>query len=318
MLLTDSDFLTTDMLAALEPEIREVAEAQDISLEGDNSIIRAAWDECADTLLEHMDSFGGYLNLSGMGGHVGTLVSHGLGVRRPRVFLSQIVATEAHYANRVPVLQRWMLYRALYLLYRTASQRTVHDRYQAKADEYERESKRHWRSLWAKGLPVVVQPLAAPGAIHEFNSGEWGDANVTAVAGGSGDASAAYAIAITWVGGSRTENNESGPSAPIALNVSANQVIRIDISSLNPPDGTSAANAGATFADGILSPLAASGWNIYVGALGGTLKRQNASPIPIATKTYTFAGAPATTGAVLTAGQLPDANFTFSRVLHRA
>src|SRR3954447_10610901 len=154
MLLTDSDFITAEMLAVLEPEVREVAGTQSITLEGDSSIIRSAWDECADQLLEHMDSFGGYVNLAGMGAQVGTLLSYGLGVRRPRVFLSQVVATEAHYARRVPVVQRWMLYRALYLLYRTASQRTVHDRYQMKADEYAKESKTHWRSLWVKGLPI--------------------------------------------------------------------------------------------------------------------------------------------------------------------
>lgn len=319
-LLTDSDFLTVEMLEALEPEVREVAESSSIAIDGENSIIRSAWDECSDQLLEHMDSFGGYINLAGAP-QMGTMGSYGLGVSRPRVFLSQIVATESEYANRVPVLQRWMLYRALQLLYRTASQRTVHDRYQAKADEYAAETKTRWRSLWVKGLPIVIQPLAAPGAIHEFDSGSWSAANVSAVASGSSSAET-YEIAITWVDGSRyvsqenRGNAESGPSEKITFAVPANNVLRLDITSLNPPTGK---RPEATWlANGVLSPLAASGWNVYAGKLGATLKLQNASPIPVATKTYQFAGAPTSSGAALRMGQVPDANFAFERVLHRA
>lgn len=308
MLLTDSDFLTTEMIETLEPEVREVADSQSISLEGENSIIRSAWDECADSLLEQV-SLGGYLNFS--------RGSHGLTLQRPRVFLSQIVATESHYAKRIPLIQRWMMYKALHLLYRTASQRTVHDRYQAKSDEYALELKSRWRSLWVHGLPIVVQPLSAPGAIHESNAGEWSVENLSSVSGGS-SAAGPYEIAITWVDSTRyqsqrqKQNGESGPSARIAFNVPAGERLRIDISSLNAPDGT--VPQAVAF-----SPLAASGWNVYAGNLGGMLYLQNTTtPITIATKSYTFAGAPVLAGSILDSGQLPDATFAFSRVLHRA
>lgn len=308
------------MLEALEPEVREVAGGQQIALTGSNSIIRSAWDESADQLLEHMDAFGGYVSVTGFGTNAG-MVSYGLGVSRPRVFLSQIVATESEYANRVPVLQRWMLYRALQLLYRTASQRLVHDRYQTKADEYAAETKNRWRSLWVKGLPIVMMPLAAPGAIHEVNTGTWADSNLSAVPSGAA-AAATYEVAITYIDGTRylrptsRGNAESGPSAILTFDVPASNVLRLDITSLNPPTGVRPETT--YFANGVLNPLAASGWNVYAGAPGGSLYLQNSSPISIATKTYALAGAPTLTGNALQPGQVQDANFAFARILHRA
>lgn len=311
MLFTDNDLLAASDLTALDSEVSDVAAAEELIVEGEGSILRQAWEECANEILGRMDAFGGQLLFSG-----GTLGS--FGGRRSQVYLTQIVASDA-YARKLSALQRWVLYRALVLFYRAAMNRTVNDRHALKLAQYENDAAQHWKALWRRGLPVALAPLPCPGALHEWNSGTWDGTNVLGVSGGSSP-EATYTVAITWVDASRYQstaaknNGESGPSKVMAFTLPANQLLRVNIASLRPPNGVPAAR---TPADGAFSTLAASGWNVYVGSYDGPLYLQNAQPVPVATLEYTLAGAPVLSGAVLDPGQVPDTNFTFANTLQR-
>lgn len=311
MLFTDDDLLTAADLTALDSEIAEVAAAEDLVVEGTGGILRQAWEECANEVLGRMEAFGAEVVFGGGGWGAG-------GGTRSRVYLTQIVATDA-YARKLSALQRWMLYRALVLFYRAATNRTVNDRHALKMAQYAADAKEHWKALWRRGLPVVMEPLPCPGALHEWNAGGFDGTNVTGVAGG-GDPETTYTVAITWVDGSRYQspaakgNAESGPSRVLAYTLPANELLRVSIDGLLPPNGAPAAR---TPADGAFRTLTATGWNVYVGTADDRLYLQNASPVPVGTAAYTLAGTPALAGAVLDPGQAPDTNFTFQNVLQR-
>jgi hypothetical protein len=64
-------------------------------------------------------------------------------------------------------------------------------------------------------------------------------------------------------------------------------------------------------------PGTASGWNAYAGVQGGTLYLQNATPIPITQLTYTFAGAPVSSGYMADSGQFADAKMSMQLMIMR-
>lgn len=303
-LFTDEDFVSLADMLAIDPEVSDVADAESIVVEGDGGVIRQAWDECANVLLDKMQAFGGAIE----GGR-----------NSAQVFLTQIVASDV-YARKQSALQRWLLYSALMLFYRAAGNRVSNDRYAEKHGQYSEDIKRHWKVLWRRGLPIVLEPLPCPGSLHERNAGTWDQAAVSAVAGGSATL-ATYEVAVTYVDGSRYAtpaskgNAESGPSRILAYTVPANYLLRVDISGLVAPDGTAYQR---TPADGAFGLLKATGWNIYAGLPGQPLYLQNASPVAIGTKVHTLAGAPMLSGYALDPGQVPDANFTFYNLIERA
>lgn len=313
-LLIDDDHVTLSDLLAIDPEVGEIADAESILVEGDGSIIRQAWDECADTLLESMQAFGGDLL-----GWPGSLALYGgFGVTRPRVRLNQIVVS-APYGRRYSPLRRWMIYQALVLFYRAAMNRRTSDRYELKWERMTEEAKRYWRHLWTSGLPIVAVPLACPGALHEYQAGEWSQENVSTVPGGSAAQDDLYYVAVTWTAGDYVSptvknNGESGPSKLTAITVPAGNVLRVSIAGLNAP-GTIPFAPG--IADGPFITRQATGWNVYVGKTDSALYLQNATPIPLATTTYTLPDVPVLSGSMLQPGQVPDANFTFQRTLQR-
>lgn len=306
MLYTDSDLLTANDLAALDPEVPLVAAAEGITVE---AAISEAWQECADEMLARMDAFGGGTLYSidpatytvGWGGVVGA--------SRSRVFLSQIVASDA-YDEKLSPLQRWLQARALAIFYEAAGNRTVSDRYTAKADRYLNAAKRRWLMLATAGLPIVSSPLPCPGALHE--RGAVGAVVASGVAGGSAPAAVSYDVAVTYMA---ADNTESGPGAIAPVTVGASQVLRVDISSLSWP---TVAYASGT-ANGTLPLRTPAGWLVYAGLAGsGILYRQTLVALPIATKTYTLSAAPTTIGALLTPGQRPELNLAFQATLQRA
>lgn len=320
-LYTDSDVIGSSDLLNLDVEINDVAAAESITLTGDTGVVRQAWNEAADGLFEKMDSFGGSVNLLvGAGVQMATLLTnYGMGVSRSRIFLSQIVVDDGYAARTSPV-RRWLTYAALTLFYRDASARFDKDRYERKRARFESDAKTAWRRLSAKGLPIVLQPLPCPGAIHERNSGTWSASNLSSVVTG-GAAGGTFDVVVSWVDQSKyvsqssKGNAESGPSAIANLTVAAGRSLSVSIASLIPPNGKP--YQSGTFADGILAMLNATGWNIYAGPSGGTLRLQNASPIPIATQSYALPGDPLVTGAILGPGQYPDANYAFLNTLNR-
>ena len=320
-LYTDSDIITLADLMDLDNEVSVVAAAAEPAIDVSQSI-RTAWDETADRIFSKMDSFGGAVNLLINGGiPTAWLINNfGMGLSRSRIFLSQIVADDG-YANRSSQLRRYLSYKALELFYRDASERMTVDRYDGKRERFCKDGALAWRRFSSKGLPVVLQPLPCPGALHERNSGTWSGANVTPVVA-AGVTGGIWDIAITWVDGSRyvgptdKGNAESGPSTIVSSTTAAGHALRVSIASLTLPNGKP--YQSGTFADGILSSLIATGWNVYAGVTGGALTLQNATPIPVSLLSYSLPGDPLGSGAPLGPGQQADANYAFLNTLQRA
>lgn len=317
-LLIDSDFVCQSDMLAIDPELSDVADAEQITIAGDDSIVRQMWDECADTLTAEMQAFGGDIIA-----WPGSITTYGaFGISRPRVRLNQIVVSSV-YGRRDSTLKRWMIYRALVLFYRAASNRHGNDRYEMKWERFKGEVADAWKLLWANGLPYVAVPLAAPGALHDYFAGYWSTANIAYVPGGSA-AQASYNVAITWVDQTsgyanplNKNNAESGPSAYLSATVPADELLQVSILGLNPPSTAQQPNRG--IAEGPYVTRQATGWNIYVGAAAdnnGLMYLQNAVPIPITTTSYTLA-AITLAGSLLQPGQVPDANYAFMKTLQR-
>lgn len=166
---------------------------------------------------------------------------------------------------------------------------------------------------------MVYAPMEAPGAKHGVRPGTWGTANLSAVSG-SATGAVEVQVAVTYcdtgrgyVSQANIGNAESAPSAVVALSIPASKVLKVDITSLNPPTGVQGA---VGLSQGAWTPLTASHWNLWVGSGDGTLYLQH-ELIPIATKTYTLAADPVFSGSTLGTGQVPDLSLVFMNIVMR-
>ncbi|CAB4130838.1 hypothetical protein UFOVP130_38 [uncultured Caudovirales phage] len=318
-LLVDDDFVTLADMAAIDPEVSDVADAEEITVVGDGGIVRQAWNECADALLEAMQSFGGDIIA-----WPGSITSYGaFGVSRPRLRLNQIVVSPV-YGRRESTLKRLMIYQAIVLFYRAAANRRANDRYETKYKRFAADLATLWYRLRATGLPMVAIPLAAPGALHDYYAGNWGFSNLMFVAGGSA-AQAMYNVAITWVGQTsgyvsplNKNNAESGPSAILTATIPDSNLLKVSINGLNPPSTAQQPNRGIS--EGPYVTKQATGWNIYVGDFAdpnGAMYLQNSTPIPVGTLSYTLPASPVLSGSLMQPGQVPDSNYAFQKILQR-
>jgi hypothetical protein len=284
-LYTDSDHVTLEDLAEIDPEVPEIADAEGIAVEG---ICRLAWNHCADDIIQHFRAWGALdirWNYPSLWWPTGG-----------SILLSQIVVSDHRYARRRSPLEAWMVYRALEAFYRAAANRRVSDRYELKRDRATEAHKRYWKAVWSVGLPIVGDPLPCPGALHEIGVGTWGPSNLSAVPGGP-STGAYHDVAITWLDINRAHNSESASSKILRTFVPDDHVLEVSIASLKPP-------------------RAATHWKLYVAPAGETLRLQGA-PIPITTQSYMLPGPPDTTTTELGVGQVPDGYIFAQRQLQR-
>jgi hypothetical protein len=327
MLLTDSDILTPEALAAVDPEVSS-PKIQEFAppLEGPHSIISKTAYQACHFLTSMFQGFSGYLMAPGSSAnHIAAVMNvSSTGISRPRVRMNQVVAEDPDPAKRI--VRTWMEYEALYRFFQALFHRKMDDRFEKKMLHYASERSDAWSMIENCGLPVVIQPLPCPAAIREYNSGSWGISNVTAGGTGSTEAGNSYDVAIAYtapsylppgqtLNGFDRGNGESAASAKVTIAAAAGQVLTVSIASLNPPTGM---NPAVGTADGVFSQLPAVGWQVYVGLSGASLYLQNATPIPIATKTFTLPDAPVLSGFGPTLGQSADYNYAFVRTLMRA
>lgn len=290
-LFTDSDHVTAAELRALDYEVADVAEVHKLTLEGVNSICRNAWEECGDRLLAQFQHYG-----SNPFFDANTLPwSNATGTTSASIALSQVVVSD-ELAEKNSPLENWMIYVALEGLYRAVANASQEDRYKKKQDSYAAEVARAWRTLARTGLPVVSQPLSAPGAIHGPGmAGAFRDTDVSAIASGTRDAQPVE-VAITWWDSIRQV--ESGPSRVVGYQIDANSLLRVSRT-------------------GCLPPVAATHWNVYVSSLTGQpLTRQ--AQVAIATTAWTASGAIADTSTPLGTGQRAERRMAFTNFLQRA
>jgi hypothetical protein len=87
----------------------------------------------------------------------------------------------------------------------------------------------------------------------------------------------------------------------------AGNVAVVSIASLVAPTG---AQPLGSIPFAIVEYMRATGWNVYAGVAGGPLYLQNSSPLPIATKTFTFPSDPLTNTSVVGPGQYAERNLS--------
>lgn len=305
MLYTDADIIAISDLTAIESEVSKVATANGITFDPG-----LAWNECRTMLTAVCQLYGRSVG-SGMMAHNAAVMSTGTVRNVPRFRLNQIITHESQYGGNVnSALKTWVVYRALYFFFRNASNRLGKDKYLDKEKLYKGESEGNaWRVLKSNGIPVVYNPMDCPGAKYAVGAGTWGAANTSSVAGGTNASIQNVVVAITYYDSSRYTsqsakgNAESGPSATVAQAIAANQLLKVDITSLTPPNGVAPATGSAA---GVYAPLNATHWSIYVGQSGSSTLYLQKEGIPIATKTWTLASDPVYSGSALGNGQYPD------------
>ena len=311
MLWTDRVFITTDDVETVDGEVNEVALSEKIVLSGRGGAIRRGIEEAGAILKGKLAGFGAYTSSSGLSAnHLVAVHNTGLwSGAGSRAALNQICVSGVDDRFGNPIKQ-WALHQVLLVFYRNAFNRTTKDRYEGKMRFYRNELiYRVWPIVQQNGVPIVPEPLFAPGAEFCRNSGVWSAANVSLV-NGSGASTARYDVAITYtssnkyVSAASPLDGESHPTPPVPIAHVGSKVIQIDIASLNPPTGESDPLEALYIT---YVPLAATHWNVYVGAIGETMYLQNVSPIPVATKTYTLADDPVLSGYPSLQGQNPKA-----------
>jgi len=324
MLWTDRDFVRQADLAMIDGETPSVVTTEQLAIDGVNGLGRQACDECGRRLLDAAQSFGHMAPPGISAPHIGALLNVwpvATPGNVPRFHLSQVCVT-SQQPGYMSHLKQWVTYYALQRLFRAAYARKVSDRFEKKATLYADELRsRVWPMVMNLGVPLVLSPMACPGALHEFGAGEWSESgNLTTVASGAA-AEGAYFVAITWVDDSKYKsatdkgNGESGPSEPLSFTIPASNVLKVDISNLTAPDGK---HPKIGMAQGALTPLKATDWNIYVGSTADKMYLQNSTLIDYATKTYTLAAAPILSGTLLDEGQVADVYHTIYQMLNRA
>lgn len=313
MLWTDSVFVTTADLQRIDSEVIKVAseERDEIVLTGRNGLMRGAVEEAAIELQKMVISFGGYLGSGDLSpNHIAAVMNIGMGnAVRQKCTLSQ-VCVSGDSEDSWNVIKQWVVFWTLHIIYRDAFNRTVKDRYEGKMRYYKSEIQRRvTQGISALGIPLVISPLSAPAAFFERESGSWGTDNVSLVAGPGTLDAVSRDVVITYVDMSNQTlyvdsthrgNAESNPSVRVSAAMTTGSVLHVDINSLQPPTG---AQHPSQVLVCVISPLKATHWNVYVGVADGTLYLQNATPIPIDTKTYTLAADPLTTGPTSGFGQ---------------
>ena len=334
---------TADLMSALDPEVHTVATALSKDRErttfllegGPASVCQRAWAECRAKLEAALASFNVYVGSMGMQSQYAAVLNssyYGSGTRA-RLRMNQIVVDDTFYANSLSVLQQWVIYTALKLLFQAAALHLSSgkdgknsDRYSQKEERYRAEQGRLWQQLVAAGLPYVYAPLDCPGSLHGWSAGTW-DSNALSTVSDQASINANdqnIRLAITYYDTNvytsplAKNNAESGPSQVIDFTIPAGQLVTVDISSLNPPDKTRPPQVGLS--QGVVSYLSATHWLIYAGIdqEGSALYQQSAG-IPVATTQYTLPATLVTSGPTLMQGQVPDpnSNAIFSGVIAR-
>ena len=326
MLWTDSVFISESDLTRVDSEVISVAQSENITLDGDDGLLRAAVEEVGIELSKLMIAYGGYLNSGDLtANHYAAVMNVGIGNSvRQKASLQQVVVS-SDTLNQWGWIKHWVVYWALSMFYRDAFARTDGDRYDKKLKYYtELITRKIKPNIYTMGIPIVIRPLSCPGAVFERISGSWDSSNVSLHSGTGVSNGQAYDVAISYCDMSdwtryqsvaKPNNAESDISQIVTVMPTTGQEISINISTLNPPTG---AQHPSQMLVVVVSPLTATHWNVYVGKSGGILYLQNATPIPIGITSYTLSSDPVLSGSQYYLGQYADRRLSVSPMRQRS
>lgn len=319
MIWTDDLFVSTADLVSEDPDIVDAADSLNITLTGDSGTIQRATEEAGMYLENILVSFTTYISSNDLSSnHMAAVFYTGSAPnQRRRVTLDQVVVTgrNATYWSECKI---WAVNWVLKRFYISARGRAQDDRYATKAAAYLlRERAELWPALKQSGIPIVLRPMPAPDAAQLPNPGSF-QASATA---GAGTVTANYDVAVTYVDQSRYINQtargnaEGNPTRLQNVALSTGNVLRVDITNLNPPNGSI---NPADIARGFVVPLNATGYNIWAGLHGQTLYLQNTNPVPIGTKVTTLTTDPLLSGPTVGTGQFYDQMLSVYQTIKRA
>ena len=185
--------------------------------------------------------------------------------------LDQVVATDP--------LRRWHALRTLSVFFRDVHHNQLNDRYRAKWDAYESESRSAARLLWEVGVGLVRNPLRRPAAplLGALPSDEEFPQSL---------------FKTTWVAG---PSEESAASEAVLFVPAFAQRPQLTV---NDP------------------PSRATGWHVYAGATESLLVRQTTSAIALAAP-WVMPTAELAGGQAVPFGQQPDYYVRMQRLLYR-
>lgn len=307
MLWTDADFITTEDLLSVDPDVSETASSLGINLTGPKGMIRVGIVDAGRKLENALISFTTFISSNDLSAnHLNAVFFTGVQPnQRRRITLDQIVVSGRSRSFDSDIKQ-WAMNRVLIRFYLAASNQSEDDRYTNRLEQFKKQDQlEYWPQLVQSGMPFVYRPMPAPGAVQYRSPGAWSTSQ--SILGGT-TAAGQFTVGITYVdlskyrGSDNPANAEGDAGVLQTLTLVSGNGIAIDITRLNPPTGII---PPSELARGFVVPLNASGWNVYVGAGDGTapMYLQNDTPLPIATKTYALAGDPTTTGVELGIGQ---------------
>ncbi len=296
MVWTDGIFISLNDLKRVDSEVADIQDVEGIAVDGNYGSLRGGLEEASLEMNKMMVAYGGYLSSGDISpNHISAVLNIGLGnAVRYKALLSQVVVTGANqYAwNNVKV---WAAHFCLMSIYRNATNRTTKDRYEGKMRYYKSElDRRITRGITGLGLPLIIRPMAAPAALFERGSGAWSSSNVSSVVSGTTNGGT-FDVAVTYVnqgsplpGGGYVPDSTKYVSSSNVGNAESNpstlQTVQVPANSVISVD---------------------------------TLTLQNASPIPIATKSYQLSSDPTSTGSLIGFGQYPDRYLSMSPVRQR-
>lgn len=342
MLFNDADVVCGLDLAVIDPEVLAVASAEQIVVDGPASVIRTTMEGAGHEIISRFQTFSGYLLSPGINVQqvAAVLNISSTAISRPRMRLNQVVALEPDPS--LCLMHRWLKFAALKEIYAAAFRRfnKQQDRYQAKMEAWAVQADQCWKRLESAGVGVVLIPLPCPGAVREFGAGTFSASNVSCVGNGSTDlGQVIYNVAITWTGTQpygggyvnplNKNNSESGWSAIVQIPAQPGTTLSVSIANLNPPNANTFPAIGT--AAGLYTTQTATGWNVYVGIAPtqataaptgqpsiNPMWLQNATPIPIATTSWTLPNVPVGNTYPLQCGQYEDYEFSVMNILQRA
>src|SRR5438309_7993582 len=172
----------------------------------------------------------------------------------PRIHMSQL-CMNPRMPNTWSPVKSWLTHYVASEVYQAAWNTKLKDeKYETKALVYKADAEKYFRQVRSTGLPMLWNPIIAPAAAYEANTGTWGASNLGS-SSRSGAAGGTFTVAITWVDQRaytdwvNNGNAESHPSEDTAKAVAPNNALTVNISSLNPPTGFDFRTYG--FAQGI-------------------------------------------------------------------
>lgn len=304
MLWVDDQFVTTDDLTALDSEVPSTAAVSNLTLTGDQGILQRGKEDAQAILARFMslsDLSPKDLLLRDV-----NIPSWTLGLPHNYAGFAQLCVT-GDSASNWSSLKRWVAAKTLLRFYRAAANKNA-DRYEDRwVSLHEAIQSDYWPNFKRRGLPLVFNPLPAPGAIME-RAGTFDAGNLSSTPNAAGTVAGDYDFAVTWVGnryvsGTNKQNDESYVSPRVTLSLVGGYVATVSIMDLTPPNGSQPAynRSNARY-----NPGTAVGWNIWAGSKGGALYRQNNVPVVLGTTSYTLAGNPTLTGEQADLGQYDD------------